>query len=78
MDLLDDLHRSRGLTSIHVTHNLTFAKRADRVLRWSAERWRPPMFDIGRGSSKSGADWQVLKERGLRHDPGAIASPSFR
>jgi lipoprotein-releasing system ATP-binding protein len=32
MDLLEDLHRSRRLTSIHVTHNLNFAKRADRVL----------------------------------------------
>ncbi len=32
MDLIDDLHRSRRLTSIHVTHNLNFAKRADRVL----------------------------------------------
>jgi lipoprotein-releasing system ATP-binding protein len=32
MSLLDDLHRSRGLTSIHVTHNQSFARRADRVL----------------------------------------------
>jgi lipoprotein-releasing system ATP-binding protein len=32
MDVLDDLHRSRNLTSIHVTHNLNFARRADRVL----------------------------------------------
>jgi len=32
MGLLDDLHRSRKLTSVHVTHNLSFAKRADRVL----------------------------------------------
>src|SRR6266852_141443 len=29
MDLLDELHRSRGLTTIHVTHNLNFARRAD-------------------------------------------------
>ena len=28
MDLLQDLHRSRRLTSIHVTHNLNFARRA--------------------------------------------------
>lgn len=33
MGLIDDLHRARGLTSIHVTHNLNFARRADRVLR---------------------------------------------
>src|SRR5580700_870616 len=32
MDLIEDLHRSRQLTSIHVTHNLNFAKRADRIL----------------------------------------------
>src|SRR5215471_6537144 len=32
MGLLDDLHQSRQLTSIHVTHNLNFARRADRVL----------------------------------------------
>jgi lipoprotein-releasing system ATP-binding protein len=32
MDLLADLHRSRKLTSIHVTHNLNFARRSDRVL----------------------------------------------
>ena len=32
MDLLDDLHRSRRLTSIHVTNNLKFAHRADRVV----------------------------------------------
>jgi len=30
--LIEDLHRSRNLTSIHVTHNLKFARRADRVL----------------------------------------------
>jgi lipoprotein-releasing system ATP-binding protein len=32
MNLLDELHRSRQLTSIHVTHNLNFARRADRVV----------------------------------------------
>jgi lipoprotein-releasing system ATP-binding protein len=30
--LIEDLHRSRNLTSIHVTHNMKFARRADRVL----------------------------------------------
>jgi lipoprotein-releasing system ATP-binding protein len=38
MSLIEDLHRSRQntarpLTSIHVTHNLQFARRADRVVR---------------------------------------------
>jgi ABC-type lipoprotein export system ATPase subunit len=32
MGLLEELHQARQLTSIHVTHNLKFAQRADRVL----------------------------------------------
>jgi lipoprotein-releasing system ATP-binding protein len=31
--LLADLHRSHGLTSIYVTHNISFARRCDRVLQ---------------------------------------------
>jgi predicted ABC-type transport system involved in lysophospholipase L1 biosynthesis ATPase subunit len=31
--LLDDLHRSHRLTSIYVTHNISFASRCDRVLQ---------------------------------------------
>src|SRR5205085_7981739 len=31
--LLADLHRSHGLTSIYVTHNLSFAKRCDRIFQ---------------------------------------------
>jgi lipoprotein-releasing system ATP-binding protein len=31
-DLLRDLHRSHGLTSVLVTHNLSFARRCSRVL----------------------------------------------
>src|SRR3954471_11433040 len=33
MGLIEDLHRSRQLSSIHVTHNLRFARRADRILK---------------------------------------------
>ena len=33
MGLIEDLHRSRQLTSIHVTHNLQFARRADRIVK---------------------------------------------
>jgi len=33
MGLIDELHHSRKLTSIHVTHNMQFARRADRILR---------------------------------------------
>jgi lipoprotein-releasing system ATP-binding protein len=32
MSLLEDLHQTHRLTSIYVTHNLSFARRADRVL----------------------------------------------
>jgi lipoprotein-releasing system ATP-binding protein len=41
MDLIEELHRSRRLTSIHVTHNLNFAKRADRVLAMEQGRLVP-------------------------------------
>jgi len=44
MDVLDDLHRSRNLTSIHVTHNLNFARRADRVLALERGRLAPAAF----------------------------------
>lgn len=33
MDLIDELHRTHLLTSVSVTHNLAFARRADRVLK---------------------------------------------
>jgi lipoprotein-releasing system ATP-binding protein len=33
VSLLEDLHRSHTLTSIYVTHNLSFAKRCDRILQ---------------------------------------------
>ena len=32
ISLLEDLHRSHKLTSIYVTHNLSFATRCDRIL----------------------------------------------
>ncbi len=40
-DLIGQLHRSHGLTSIIVTHNLTFARKCDRVLRLEAGRLIP-------------------------------------
>jgi ABC-type multidrug transport system fused ATPase/permease subunit len=38
MDLIDELHSTRqssgkAFTSIHVTHNLQFARRADRIVK---------------------------------------------
>lgn len=44
-DLIGDLHRSHGLTSVIVTHNLTFARKCDRVLRLEAGRLIP--WDAG-------------------------------
>jgi lipoprotein-releasing system ATP-binding protein len=44
MGLIEDIHRSRNLTSIHVTHNLSFARRADRVLALERGRLSTPSF----------------------------------
>ncbi len=33
VSLLETLHRSHQLTSIYVTHNLSFATRCDRILQ---------------------------------------------
>ena len=53
MSLLDELHQSRRLTSIHVTHNWNFARRADRILRLE----RGCFFDnADRGSDLSGPE----------------------
>jgi lipoprotein-releasing system ATP-binding protein len=35
-DLLSDLHRNHQLTSVLVTHNLSFARRCSRVLSMEA------------------------------------------
>jgi lipoprotein-releasing system ATP-binding protein len=32
-ELFDEIHRSNGLTSIFVTHNIGFARRCDRILK---------------------------------------------
>jgi lipoprotein-releasing system ATP-binding protein len=63
MDLLDEVHRSRGLTSIHVTHNLKFARRADRVLQLDRGQLAPPSF-FESASSDSGAP---ALEQGRNH-----------
>ncbi len=66
MDLLDELHRSRSLTSVHVTHNLNFARRADRILTlergqiWeqshTGERGRPLSAPLSSGPNTSPED----------------------
>lgn len=45
MGLIEDLHRSRKLTSIHVTHNHNFARRADRVISMERGALVPFVFD---------------------------------
>lgn len=46
--LLDDLHRSHGLTSIYVTHNLAFARRCDRVLKLEGGALVPCSLEDGK------------------------------
>src|SRR5947208_10935551 len=41
LDLLEGLHRSHQLTSVFVTHNLTFARRCDRVLSMAKGGFSP-------------------------------------
>jgi lipoprotein-releasing system ATP-binding protein len=56
MDLLQDLHRSRGLTSLHVTHNLNFARRADRTL--TLERGQLASFGVqNQGTREQGRNY---------------------
>ncbi|MCE5307819.1 MAG: ABC transporter ATP-binding protein [Acidobacteriales bacterium] len=38
VDLLETMHRVHGLTSVHVTHNIAFARRCDRILRLEGGR----------------------------------------
>ena len=46
--LLDDLHRLHGLTSIYVTHNLSFAKRCDRILKLEGGALAPCSLEDGK------------------------------
>lgn len=48
LGMLDELHRSHGLTSIYVTHNLSFARRCDRVLKLEAGTLAPVTPEDGR------------------------------
>ncbi len=51
LDLVDELHRTHRLTSVFVTHNLGFARRADRVLRIEDGALSPV------GTSKMGSEY---------------------
>jgi lipoprotein-releasing system ATP-binding protein len=56
-DLLERLHRSHTLTSVFVTHNLTFARRCDRILMMEAGALLP-------GSPGTGPDSVHPREDG--------------
>ncbi len=51
LDLVDELHRTHRLTSVFVTHNLVFARRADRVLKLEGGILKPV------GTSKMGSEY---------------------
>jgi lipoprotein-releasing system ATP-binding protein len=48
LDLLDEMHRCHGLTSIYVTHNLSFAGRCDRVLKLDGGALAPCVLEEGK------------------------------
>jgi lipoprotein-releasing system ATP-binding protein len=54
MAMLEDLHRNHGLTSIYVTHNLTFAQRGDRILKLEKGRLEQSAPSSGTEASKEG------------------------
>jgi lipoprotein-releasing system ATP-binding protein len=65
MDLLDDLHRSRQLTSIHVTHNQNFARRADRMV--SLERGQLVPVAETSAASLSRSEASIILQEDSRH-----------
>jgi len=48
MELLDEMHRSHGLTSVYVTHNPAFASRCDRVLKLEGGTLSPCLLEEGK------------------------------
>jgi len=55
MDLIEGLHQSHQLTSILVTHNLSFAQRCDRIVRLEGGALHPvPLMDSGRIRQEGG------------------------
>ena len=71
MDLIEELHRSRRLTSIHVTHNLQFARRADRVIKLEHGKLLETAGSSDDPSSASGAkeadDRDVVDSQGKNY-----------
>ena len=48
-DLLEDLHRERGMTTVLVTHNPDLASRCDKIFLMSREGISPAPGFAGRG-----------------------------
>ena len=60
ISLLADLHRSHQLTSVYVTHNLSFAKRCDRILhleKGSLVPWTAGTLESGTASINYGGEY---------------------
>jgi lipoprotein-releasing system ATP-binding protein len=45
VELLERMHRSHGLTSVHVTHNIAFARRCDRILKLEGGKLVPSLTE---------------------------------
>lgn len=56
MDLLAELHRAHRLTSVYVTHNMSFARRCDRVLKLESGILSDP--GSSPGSQMSTGNWE--------------------
>ncbi len=54
MRLLEDLHHTHDLTSIYVTHNLSFAERSDRILKLEKGALELSESETGPAASKEG------------------------
>lgn len=75
--LFDEIHRTNGLTSIFVTHNIGFARRCNRILklehglltRWGGDGGQGPDVSAGQASPEKG-DLAAL-QRGDRPDDAA-------
>jgi lipoprotein-releasing system ATP-binding protein len=67
MDLLDSIHSTRKLTSIHVTHNLTFASRADRILALAQGHLSEPSGGSRASNEVRSGLISVREEEGRHH-----------
>ena len=78
MNLLAELHASHNLTSVFVTHNLSFANRCDRVLELRkgslsvpAEDWQVAGVGVVEAAWQPGGAWSTERNR----QASAQASP---